>query len=82
MGDIKNTGIKNIEGSSKNFVTGDMIMSDILRKYPEAVPALMECGMHCLGCPSSQMETLADACMVHGLNVDDIVSAVNGRVNG
>lgn len=63
-------------------VTGDMIMGDILRKYPETAPALMECGMHCLGCPSSQMESLADACMVHGLNVDDVLKAVNNKING
>lgn len=70
------------EDTTNDFVTGDMIMSDILRKYPETAPALMECGMHCLGCPSSQMETLADACMVHGLNVNDVLKAVNSKVNG
>ena len=69
------------EGAS-SAVTGDMIMGEILRKYPETVPTLMECGMHCLGCPSSQMETLADACMVHGLNVNDVLKAVNSKVNG
>ncbi len=69
------------EGASA-AVTGDMIMGDILRKYPETAPALMECGMHCLGCPSSQMETLADACMVHGLNVNEVLKAVNDKVNG
>ncbi|WMI82557.1 hydroxylamine reductase [Anaerotignum sp. MB30-C6] len=80
-------GIGTVEDDLKLFfdeaaaVSGDMIMGDILRKYPETAPALMECGMHCLGCPSSQMETLADACMVHGLNVNDVLKAVNDKVN-
>ncbi|WP_312072378.1 hydroxylamine reductase, partial [Anaerotignum propionicum] len=69
------------EADVTDAVTGDMIMGEILRKYPETAPALMECGMHCLGCPSSQMETLADACMVHGLNVNDVLKAVNDKVN-
>lgn len=84
-------GIGTVEDDLKLFfgdedaapaVTGDMIMGDILRQYPEAAPVLMECGMHCLGCPSSQMESLADACMVHGLNVDDVLGAVNNKLNG
>ncbi|MEA5055978.1 MAG: hydroxylamine reductase [Anaerotignum propionicum] len=84
-------GIGTVEDDLKLFfgdevasptVTGDMIMGDILRKYPETASALMECGMHCLGCPSSQMESLADACMVHGLNVEDVLKSVNDKING
>ena len=52
----------------------DMIIGDILKANPENANVLMECGMHCLGCPSSQMETLEEACAVHGLNVDEILS--------
>lgn len=70
---------KNGETSS---VTGDMLMGDILRQYPEAAPALMECGMHCLGCPSAQAESLADACMVHGLDAEHVLAAVNEKLKG
>ena len=70
------------DAGTSSSVTGDMIMGDILRKYPETAPALMECGMHCLGCPSSQMESLADACMVHGLQVENVLKAVNDKING
>ncbi len=38
---------------------------------------LMGSGMHCLGCPSSQMESLEMACMVHGIDVDELVDAIN-----
>ena len=37
----------------------------------------MQVGMHCLGCPSSQMESLEEACMVHGLDVDEVLEFLN-----
>ena len=40
-------------------------------------PILMRAGMHCLGCPSSQMESLEEAAMVHGLDVDVLVNQIN-----
>lgn len=58
-------------------VTADMLIGDILRQYPDAAPVLMECGMHCLGCPSSQMESLADACKVHGIDAEDVLDRLN-----
>lgn len=68
-------------GEKKDAVTAEMLIGDILRQYPDAAPVLMQCGMHCLGCPSSQMESLADACMVHGLNVADVLKQLNGKLN-
>ena len=38
---------------------------------------LMAAGMHCVGCPSSAMESLEEACMVHGMNADEVLSAIN-----
>ena len=40
-------------------------------------PIFMSMGMHCLGCPASRGESLEDACAVHGVNVDDILSKIN-----
>ncbi len=40
-------------------------------------PVLIDMGMHCLGCPSAQGESIEEACMVHGVNPDDIVSKIN-----
>ena len=37
---------------------------------------LMQCGMHCVGCPSSIHESLEDACAVHGMNVDEVLAAI------
>lgn len=58
-------------------VTKDMIIGEILQVDKGVIPILMQSGMHCLGCPSSQMESLADACMVHGINVDTLVDELN-----
>jgi hydroxylamine reductase len=58
-------------------ITKEMLLGEILRNKPEAAEVLMEMGMHCLGCPSSQMESLADACMVHGLEVDKVLVKLN-----
>jgi hybrid cluster-associated redox disulfide protein len=58
-------------------VTEDMLVGDIVRLHPEVIDTLLSQGMHCLGCPSSQQESLANACMVHGLDPAKITTAVN-----
>ena len=58
-------------------ITKEMTIGEILRTDEGLVPILLETGMHCLGCPSAQAESLEDACMVHGTNVDDIVDKMN-----
>lgn len=57
---------------SKNTTIGEL-----LTVFPEAAPILMEIGMHCLGCPSAQMESLEEAAMVHGINADLLVEKIN-----
>ncbi|WMC94134.1 DUF1858 domain-containing protein [Kineothrix sp. MB12-C1] len=57
-------------------ITKDMTIGEILRINPNVAPVLMEVGMHCLGCPSSQGETLEEAAMVHGMNIDDLMKKV------
>ena len=58
-------------------ITKDMTIGEILRVNEGLVPILLETGMHCLGCPSAQAESLSDACMVHGTDVDAIVAKMN-----
>lgn len=55
-------------------ITKEMTIGEILRNYPQAAPILMEAGMHCLGCPSAQGESLEEAVMVHGMDIDDLMS--------
>ena len=59
--------------TSQGMITKDMVIGDILKINTENARVLMEAGMHCLGCPSSQMETLEEACQVHGLDVEALI---------
>ena len=65
------------EDNTKTPIGGDMLIADILRKYPEAAYVLMNCGMGCISCPASQMESLSEACMVHGIDADEVIKYVN-----
>ena len=55
----------------------DTTIGEILEKAPEKAEILLEIGMHCLGCPASQMETLEEACEVHGIDVEEVVKKLN-----
>ena len=55
----------------------DMKIGELLQVAPEKADILLEAGMHCLGCPASQAETLEEACEVHGINVDELVERLN-----
>lgn len=58
-------------------ITKDMTIGEILRTAPEVAPILMEAGMHCLGCPSAQAESLEEAAMVHGLDINALMDKIN-----
>lgn len=58
-------------------VSKDMIIADIIAVDPGNAAILMASGMHCIGCPSAQGESLEDACLVHGMNVDEVVTKIN-----
>ncbi len=58
-------------------INKEMLLGEVLKTKPEAAEDLMGVGMHCLGCPSAQMETLEDACAVHGLAVDEVLAKLN-----
>lgn len=54
-------------------ITKEMTIGEILRTNPNVAPILMEAGMHCLGCPSAQGESLEEAAVVHGMDVNDLM---------
>lgn len=54
-----------------------MLIGEIIAVNPSLVDVLTACGMHCIGCPASQMESIEDACAVHGLDVDDVLAKLN-----
>ncbi len=65
------------EGYPMAKVTKDTMIGELLHINPDIAPILLGIGMHCLGCPSAQMETIAEAAMVHGYNPDDLVEDIN-----
>ncbi len=58
-------------------ITKDTIIGDILDMDQTTAPFFLEMGMHCLGCPSSRGETVEQACMVHGVDADELVKKLN-----
>ncbi|MCR5653255.1 MAG: DUF1858 domain-containing protein [Ruminococcus sp.] len=56
------------------------IIGDVLDKYPQTAPVFMSIGMHCLGCPASRGESIEDACMVHGVDVDELIGKINAVI--
>ncbi|MCI9564853.1 MAG: DUF1858 domain-containing protein [Eubacterium sp.] len=61
-------------------ITKDMIIADIIQVNMGCVPILLNEGMHCIGCPASQGESLEEACMVHGLDADVLAKKLNDFV--
>lgn len=58
-------------------ITKEMTIGEILRMNPDVAPVLMEAGMHCLGCPSAQGESLEEAAMVHGMDINDLMTKIS-----
>ena len=62
---------------SKDTMIGDLLMID-----RSVAPILFEIGMHCLGCPSSRMETIEQAAYVHGIEPQSLVDRINAHLAG
>ena len=58
-------------------VTKDTMIGELLTIDENVAPLLLNIGMHCLGCPSSQMETIEEAAMVHGIDAESLVQEIN-----
>ena len=58
-------------------ITKEMTIGEIIRINEGLIPVLMAGGMHCVGCPSAQMESLEEAAMVHGIEVDLLLTILN-----
>lgn len=74
---IQSTETAGTEGAGFEEVRADELVGNIIAKHPMAAQFLMECGMECIFCPASQMESLTDACAVHGIDGEEIVVALN-----
>lgn len=58
-------------------ITKEMTMGELLNIDRGVAVVLMNAGMHCIGCPSSIGESLEEACMVHGIEVDELLKNIN-----
>ncbi|MDO5415829.1 MAG: DUF1858 domain-containing protein [Lachnospiraceae bacterium] len=58
-------------------ISKDMLIGELVQMHEAIPPMLMRAGMHCLGCPSAQAESLEEACMVHGIDCDTLVANMN-----
>lgn len=58
-------------------VTKDMTIAAIINVDQGIIPILINAGMHCIGCPSAQGETLEEATMVHGMDTNNLLTAIN-----
>ena len=61
-------------------ITKDTLIGEILNLDASTAPFFLEMGMHCLGCPASHGESLAEACMVHGVDPDVLVEKLNAHL--
>lgn len=68
---------KNKEESVMAKITKDMIIAEIIGVDQNLAAILMASGMHCIGCPSAQGESLEEAAMVHGMDADQLVARLN-----
>ena len=57
-------------------ITKDMTIGEILNVDFKVAPVLMSMGMHCLGCPASQGESIEEAALVHGIDIDALMEAL------
>ena len=63
------------------IVTKNTLIGEILNADQTTAPYFLEMGMHCLGCPSSTGESLEEACMVHGVPVQELIDKLNNHIS-
>jgi hybrid cluster-associated redox disulfide protein len=61
-------------------ITKDMTIGQAIAANQEIIPVLLDIGMHCLGCPSAQAETLEEAAMVHGIEPDELMKKIQEQI--
>lgn len=62
-------------------ITKKTTIGEVLALDLKTAQYFLEMGMHCLGCPSSQGESIEDACAVHGTNPDELIAKLNAFFN-
>ena len=63
------------------MITADTSIASVMKLDPEVAPVFMSYGMHCLYCPHASAESIAEASLVHGINADELVKALNAYLD-
>ncbi len=61
-------------------VTKETLVGELVNNYPETAEVLFGIGMHCLGCPASQAESVENACAVHSIDPEGVVKVLNEKI--
>jgi hybrid cluster-associated redox disulfide protein len=61
-------------------ITKKMTFAELIELHPSLVEPLLNRGMHCIGCPMSQMETIEQGALAHGMNPDELVEELNKKL--
>ena len=72
--------ISKVKGGFIMQISKEMLIGELLQVDENMAQILMGAGMHCIGCPSSQMESLEEACMVHGVDCDALLEKLNNFI--
>lgn len=59
------------------LITKEMTIGEVIKSNSNKADVLMSFGMGCVGCPSAQAETVEEAAMVHGINLQELLNALN-----
>jgi hybrid cluster-associated redox disulfide protein len=81
----KAAAIKSAKAEAPKLITRETNILELVHEYPEAVPVLIEAGLHCIGCQLSMFDTIEQGCAIHGMEeetVDKLVKEMNERVKG
>lgn len=62
------------------IVTKNTLVGELVNDYPETADVLYDIGMHCLGCPASQGDSVESACEIHGVDTQQVVAALNEKI--
>jgi hybrid cluster-associated redox disulfide protein len=65
---------------SENKVTKDMGILEAVEKFPVSVPVFQSFGMHCFGCMAARFENIEQGCIAHGINTDEMITAINEAI--
>ena len=74
---VNSTKTLRVFEGGRDMIEKKTTIGELLKIAPEKASVLLEAGMHCLGCPSAQGETIEEACDVHGIDVEGLLAKIN-----